>query len=321
MRCVLSLAFVACLLAAPAIEAQTYPTKPIRLVAPAPQGGGIDLLARMFGERIAQGLGQPVAVENRLGAAGNIGVAHVARSAPDGYTLLVMTDGIVTNSILFKAPEYEPFRDFQPVSLLTRNSWVLAVTNKLPARTLNEFIALAKSKPRGVEYATAGIGSPHHLTGELFQSTTGVELLHVPYKGVGQFLPDLVSGQVQATFNSLPSLLPYIASGKLRAIGVWSANRVSLAPEIATMAEQGLSGSEVFTWHGLFAPAGTPREIVSRLNGEVQKVLSDQEWVASRLTKNGFEKVGSSPEELLDAMKTSRARWGRIVKEANIPLQ
>src|SRR4051812_41599064 len=217
-----AIGFAACIAAGATAWAQAYPSKPIRLVAPAPQGGGIDLLSRMFGERMGQSLGQPLAVENRLGAAGNIGVAHVARSAPDGYTLLVMTDGIVTNSILFKAPEYEPFRDFQPVSLLTRNSWVLAVTNKLPARTLNEFIALARSRPRGVEYATAGIGSPHHLTGELFQSTTGVELLHVPYKGVGQFLPDLVSGQVQATFNSLPSLLPFISSGKVRAIGVWS---------------------------------------------------------------------------------------------------
>lgn len=308
---------------APAV-AQNYPTKPVRIVLPSPPGGGIDTLARLFSDRLARGLGQPVTVDNKGGGSGNIGTEYVARqSAPDGYTLLLNSDGIVTNTLVFRNLNYDPFKDFQPVSILTRNTWALVVTPKHPAQTLADLIRMAKANPGSIEYGSSGLGAPHHLAAEFFQSMAGIQLHHIPYKGSGQFIPAAISGEVKVVITNLPQLLPHIQSGKLRALGAWSEKRVAYAPEIPTMKEQGLPGAAnaVGTWHGLFFPAGTPRPIVNRMQSEVVKALGDQEWVNTRLLAVGFEPVGSTPEELLTDMKLSLERWGKVVKDANIPMQ
>ena len=311
------------IVAAPA-AAQTYPAKPVRIVCPSPPGGGIDTLARLFGERLAKGLGQPVVVDNKPGGSGNIGTEYVARqAAPDGYTLLLNSDGVVTNTLVFNNLQYEPFRDFQPISILTRNSWALVINPKVPAQNLAEFIKLAKASPGALEYGSSGIGAPHHLAVEYFQAMAGVKLHHIPYKGAGQFIAAVMAGEVKAVITNLPQLLPHIQSGRVRAMGVWSENRISFAPDIPTMKEQGLPGAAaaVGTWHALFAPAGTPRPIVNRLQSEIVKVLADHEWVSARLASVGFEPVGSTPEELLADMKFSLERWGKVVKDASIPMQ
>jgi len=258
----------------PVAAAQNYPTKPIRLVVPFPAGGTTDILARAAAQKLSEALGQQVVVDNRPGAGGNIGADIVAKSAPDGYTLLMGTVGThAINPSLYTKMPYDHFKDFVPVVLVAGVPNVLVVTPSLPVNSVQDLIKLAKEKPGQINFASSGSGTSIHLSGELFKTMTGVEMTHVPYKGSSPALTDLMGGQVQLMFDNLPSALPQIKGGKLRAIAVTSTKRAPALPDIPTMAESGLPGFEASSWFGVLAPAGTPPAVVTRINTEINKWL------------------------------------------------
>ena len=256
-----------CLLLPLAAAAQPFPSKPIRLIVAYPAGGPNDLSARTFGQKVADLLGQPVIVENRAGAAGNIGSQFVARSPADGYTLLNGASALTIAPALSRNLGYDVAKDFAPVGLTAISSFVLTVHPSVPVTSIRELLALARKRPGGLNYASSGVGAPPHLAGELLKTMAGVDILHVPYKGVGQSIGDLVGGQVDMMFTSPPNAVPHVKQGRLRALAVSTARRSALLPEVPTIAESGLKGFDIGTWFGWLAPAGTPPEIVNRLNG------------------------------------------------------
>lgn len=301
-----------------AAQAQPYPSKPLRIVVPFAPGGSTDIVARILAERLAGPLGQPVTVENRAGAAGNIGGEAVARSAPDGYTLLMATTGVMAiNNALYKSMTYDAAKDLEPVVFTTSITNVLSVPPEIPAKTVTELVALAKAQPGKLSFASSGAGSSTHLSGELFKSMAGIDVLHVPYKGSGQALVDLMAGRVSMIFDNMPSVLPYIRGGKLRGLGVTGAKRSAAMPELPTIAEAGVPGYESLSWSGIAAPAGTPREIVMRLNREIGSVLAASD-VRQKLTELGAEPVGGPPETFAAHVRAERDKWSRLVRERNI---
>lgn len=301
-------------LAASAALAQGYPNRPIKIVVTFTTGGAPDILARIFAER-AQ-LGQIVLVDNVPGAGGNIGSDRVAKSAPDGYSLVMGTVGThsINGSLYAKMP-YDMAKDFAPISLIASTPNMVVANNALPVKNIQELIAWGKANPNKLSYGTPGVGTSTHIAGELFSSMTGVPLMHVPYKGRQFAIPDLIGGSIQLMFDNMPSALPMVREGKIRALGQTSATRSAAAPDIPTLAEQGLAGYEAMSWFAMFAPANTPREIVARLNAEVLRIYRLPD-VQQRLKTIGLDPVLSSPEELARYQQAEITKWAKVVKES-----
>jgi tripartite-type tricarboxylate transporter receptor subunit TctC len=285
-----------------------------------PPGGSNDLVARVAADRFAASLGQPALVDNRPGASGNIGTEFVARSSPDGHTLLMANTSHVINPSLFGKMPYDPIRDFAPISLMSSVHFALVVHPSVPARSVKEFIALARARPEALTYASAGNGSPHHLAMELFQSMAKVDFMHVPYKGAGQFVPQLLSGEIASVIGAINSLLPHIRTGRLHVLAMAGPQRTSLLPAVPTIAQAGLPGFALDNWGGMLAPAGTPRSVIDRLNAEITAALRDPQ-TSERLTSQGIEVTPSTPEEFQKAMTAHLAKWERVVQSAKIQLE
>ncbi len=298
--------------------AQPYPAKPLRLVVTFAPGGSSDVLARGVAKYMGEGLGQQIVVENRPGAGGRIGAEAAAKAAPDGYTLLFGTIG--THGVgpaLYRNLPFDPMKDFAPVGMLHKLPNLLVVNPSLGVGSLSELIALAKSQPGRLTFASAGPGSVSHLAGELFKVSAGIDIVHVPYKGGGAAIPDLLSGQVSMMLETIPNALPHVRSGKLRALAVTTPGRSQVAPDVPTMAESGLPGFDVSSWTGLFAPAGTPAAIVSRLNSETLRIARDAAYRES-MKGLGTDAVSSSPEELAAFVQAEIAKWQRVAQAAGV---
>ena len=305
------------LIASHAALAQTWPTKPIRVVVPFPPGGGTDIVARLVSPKMAEILGQPFVIENRAGAGGNIGTELVAKSPADGYTLLVASASTAINTTLVPNLSWDFSRDFAPVVLLVVNNHLLAAHPSLPANNVRELVALAKAKPGQVTYASYGSGSSAHLTAELFKLMAGVDLLHVPYKGAAPAVNDLLGGQVNIIFADVAAMLPHIKSGKLKALGIGAAKRFEGLPDVPTIAESGVPGFEAGGFLGLVAPAGTPQAVIQALNAAAQKSLALPE-VRDRLLALASPPVGGPPEQFASYIKRDIDKWARVIRAANI---
>ncbi len=302
--------------AAPAVQAETYPGRPIRIVVGFPTGGAPDTLARIVSEKISPSWGQPVVVDNKPGAGGNIGAEAVARAPGDGYTLALGTVGThsINGAVYSKLP-YDMVKDFTPVILLATTPNVLVVHPGVPAKTTAELIALAKSKPGALTFGTPGIGTSPHVAGELFNTVAGVKITHVPYKGRAMAIPDLLGGHITMMFDNLPSALPVIKEGKLRALGVTSLKRSASAPDIPTLAEQGLSGFQADSWFAIFAPATTPKDVVAKLNTELNRIFTLPD-VQAKLKTLGLDPVLGTPDALASFQKAEIAKWAKVVKDS-----
>ena len=300
-------------------EAQErYPQKTIRIVVPFAPGGSTDIFARLVGEKLSQSLGQPVIIENRAGASGNIGADAVAKSAPDGYTVLMATTGVMAiNNALFKNMPYDAAKELEPVVFIASITNVLSVPNDLPVKNVAELVALAKKEPGKLSFASSGAGSSTHLSAELFKSMAGIDVVHIPFKGSGQALIDVVAGRVSMIFDNMPSALPHIKGGKLRALGVTGSKRSGALPEVPTIAEAGVPGYESLSWSGFAVPAGTPREIVQRLNRESGAILATPE-MKQKLAEQGADAIGGPPEAFAAHIRAEREKWGKLVRERNI---
>ncbi|MCA0276605.1 MAG: tripartite tricarboxylate transporter substrate binding protein [Proteobacteria bacterium] len=302
-------------------SAQQFPDRPVTLVIPFAAGGSTDVVGRIIAQKMSDDLGQQVVVENVAGAGGNIGADRVARADPDGYTILMGTVAThALNPLILKTKPYDPETDFAPVSLLVVVPNVLVVNPALPAKNVEELIALLKADPEKYSYASSGNGTPLHLSGELFKAMAGVNIQHIPYKGAGPALNDVVGNQVPIMFDNLPSSSAHIKGGTLRALGVTTAERAASFPDIPTIAEAGVPGYETYTWNALFAPAGTPKEAIDRLNASANKAMKDPAVIEKM---NGFSAriVGSTPEELAAHVKAELAKWAPVVKNANISME
>jgi tripartite-type tricarboxylate transporter receptor subunit TctC len=302
----------ACLTAPLAGWAQDYPSRPIRLVVPFAAGGSSDTVSRLVAQKLSAGLGQQVVLENRAGAGGNIGMDAVAKAAPDGYTLLFAAGSAAINVSLYAKLPFDPLRDLAPVIHVCNVNGILVVHPSVPARTLKEFIELARTRPDGLNYASAGSGTVVHLAGEMFKSMARVNLTHVPYKGSGPALSDLLGGQVQAMFANMPGTLQHVKADKLRVLAVTGASRSPLLPEVPAIAEM-VPGYAASTWFGVFAPAGTPAPIIARLNTELGKALAAPDLVAT-LRAEGAEVVGGTPSQFGQFFREDVARWGPVVR-------
>ena len=315
--------FIALILAAlalsgPALAQERYPSKPLRIIVPFAPGGSTDIVARLLAERLAGPLGQSVVVENRPGAAGNIGADAVAKSAPDGATLLMATTGVMAiNNALYKNMSYDAAKDLEPVVFAASITNVLAVPADLPAKNIAELIALARAQPDKLSFASSGAGSSTHLSGELFKSMASIEVLHIPYKGSSQALADLVAGRVSMIFDNMPSALPFIKAGRLRALGVTSGKRSPVLPDVPTIAEAGVPGYESLSWSGIAVAAGTPRDIVLRLNREINTILAAPDMRA-KLAELGTDAIGGTPEAFGEHVRAERDKWSRLIRERKI---
>ena len=312
-------AAVAAVLGAPGMAQQpSWPNLPVKIIVPQAPGGGTDALARTLIERLQAVFGQPFVVENKTGAGGNIGTDFVAKQKPDGHTLLLTTNTHVTNVSFFAQLPYDPVADFTPVSLIASVPFVMTVNASSPYRSVKDLIDAARAKPGTLSYASGGIGTPHQLGAELFKSMTGIDLIHVPYKGSAPAVVALLSNEVAVSISAINSMLPHIRSGKLRALAVATANRTPLLPDVPTIAEAAsLPGYEIDIWYGVLAPAGTPRPIVDRLNAEINKIMRDPQ-VMEKLVPQGLEPVGSTPERLAATIKSDLVKYKKIAKDANI---
>ena len=300
--------------------AQGYPAKPIKFVSPQPPGGAYDYLMRVLGERMQGALGQPLVIEHHAGAALVVGLDYTARQAPDGYTLLMTsTTHAIMPSLIAKLP-FDPVRSFDPVSLVATAPLVLAVRSDTPVKNVQEYIALAKQKPGGVTYGSSGVGTPLHFAGEMMKSMTGIDILHVPYKGAAPVVQGVLSGDITSTFGPLTPMLPHIRSGKIRALGTVGSTRAAALPDLPTIAES-LPGFALDSWFGVMAPAGTPRPIVDRLNAEFNRVVQDQSFVKEKLIPAGLDGAGSTPEHLEEVLKGDIAKFAKIVKDGKIKLE
>jgi len=295
-----------------------YPSKPVRLIVPFAPGGSTDIFARLIAERAQAPLGQPVVVENRAGAAGNIGAEAVVRSAPDGYTLLMATTGVMAiNNALYKNMTYDAAKDLEPVLYVASITNVLIVPPDSPARSVAELIALAKKEPGKLTFASSGAGASTHMSAELFKSMTGIDILHVPYKGSGPAMPDLMSGRVSMMFENAPGAVSHIKAGKLRALAQTGLKRSSAMPEVPTVAESGVPGYESLSWSGIAVPAGTPRALIDRLNKDLNAVLAAPEMRA-KLAEQGADAIGGAPEAFAAHIRAEREKWSRLIRVANI---
>lgn len=311
-----SVSMAGALLSSPAALAQAFPNKPLRLICPFPPGGAVDIASRAIAQELSKNLGQPVTVENRPGAGGNIGGAEAARANPDGYTIFMTTSGIqAINPVLYTKMPFDPNKDLIPVSALVSLNNVLVLHPSIKANSVPEVIAMAKAQPGAMNYASSGSGTSIHMSGEMFKSLTGVNITHIPYKGSAPAVTDLLGGQVMMMFDNIPSAIPHIKSGKLKALATTGSKRDPLLPELPTLAEAGVSGYESGVWFGLAVPANTPRDVVMKLNAEAIKGTRSPEFV-KRMTELGYNIMGTSPEVMLDMTKAEVQRWGPIVRSS-----
>ena len=297
---------------------QAYPSKPVRILVPFPAGSGVDIIARMIGNPLAEAWGQAVVVDNRPGASGAIACELAAKAVPDGYTLLLgNASSLAMAPSLYAHVAYDPVKSFAPITLISSSANVLVVHPSLPAASITALIALAKAKPGQLTYGSGGSGSSPHLSGELFRSMTGVNLVHVPYKGTPQLITDLLGGQIHMSFTSLVSALPYIRQGRLRPLGVTSLTRAASLPELPTISEAGLKGYEVTVWQGMLAPAGTPLPVIEQLNAQIAKIVRSPE-TRERLAVQGLEPAYSKPAEFAAYITTEVVKWGKVIKQAGM---
>ncbi|MSQ70691.1 MAG: tripartite tricarboxylate transporter substrate binding protein [Betaproteobacteria bacterium] len=301
--------------ATPAGAQSDYPARSVRIVVPYPPGGAPDILARMLSLKYADALGQPFVVENRPGAAGNIGTDHVAKSAPNGYTLLFASDGPLTISPNLSKVPYDPVGDFTPITLATTNVFYLLATPAFPANSVQDLVAIAKANPGKYNFASGGIGSPHHLIGELFHARAGVKLVHVPYNGFPQAVSDVISGKVEITYSGLAGSSPYIKAGKLKALGVTGTSRFAGTPDVPTIGESGFPGFEATFFYGLLGPPGMPRDIVSRLEQQTSRALRSKD-VAERVNSIGMDVVASTPEEFSARIRADLEKWAKVLRSS-----
>jgi tripartite-type tricarboxylate transporter receptor subunit TctC len=306
---------------APVVRAAEYPLRPIRVIVPFPAGGNADILARIMAQKMSEAWKQTVVVDNRAGAAGIIGAEAVAKSAPDGYTLLMGTTGTqTTNPAVYSKLPYDSLRDFAPVSNFADSPFLLVAHPSLPVRTVKEVIALAKARPGQLHYASFGPGSSAHLVGEMLRSTARIEIVHVAYKGGPPALADLIGGHIEMMFNLLPIVVPHVKSGRLRAIAVTASKRAPALPDVPTFAEAGIPDFEAGSWYGVLAPAGTPKEIIARLSSEISRILLLAD-VRQRLAAEGAEPIGNTPEQFAEQIRRDLARWAKIARDARVRVQ
>jgi len=303
-------------IACPAL-AQTYPTQPIKLIAPFPPGGSVDIMARLIAEPLGRELGQRIVIENRSGASGNIGMEAAARAAPDGYTVVLNTIPLVTNKSLFDKLTWDPIRDFAPIGMVATAPHVLVVPAKVPARSVDDLVRLARERPGKLNYASAGIGTTFHFCAEMFKDATGTFILHVPYRGGGPALLDTLAGQVDMSFPTLSAALPHVKAGTLRALGVTSTTRSPHLPDVPTLREAGVKDFQFTQWLALLAPAGTPREVVGRVNAALRSALTSKE-MTDKFNQQGFDAYLTTPEEAAKFIAAEVQRFGRLIKARKI---
>ena len=308
-----------CAMAAPLAQAQKFPEKPIRFIVPFPPGGGNDILARVIAPKMAEFLGQPVIVDNRAGAGGNIGAEIAAKSVPDGYTILIASNQVTMNPALYAKLPFDIEKDLEPVALAASVPMVLVVHPSVAARNVSELIALAKANPGKLNHSTPGTGTPQHIAFEVFNHAAGISITHVPYKGTGPAIADLIGGQVQAAFGTMASLEQQVKAGKLRALAVATPMRSHAMRDVPTVAESGLPGYDVSLWYSILAPAGTPKEIVARISGDIAKALALPE-VRDKLVAQGFDVSYLNPGEMSELMRRDTARWGKTLREIGLKL-
>ena len=313
-----SLVLVLCTVVATAQD--NYPNKPIRVIVPVAPGGGTDFIARLIGQKLSETWGQPVIVDNRPGGAGNLGVEIAAKAVPDGYTLVIPITSFPINPSLYSKLPFDTVRDFAPVTLVASAPLLLVVNPGVQANSVKELIAIAKARPGQLNYANSGSGTTAHLAGELFKRMAGVDIVSIAYKGGGPAVIDLIAGNVQIYFSTVPAALPQVKAGRLRALAVTGSKRLNDIPDIATVSESGLPGFEVVAWFGMFAPGKTPQPIVKKLNGEVVRILSMPD-VREKMSGQGLIPGGNTPEELGVFLKAEIAKWSKLIKEANIRIE
>ena len=309
-----------CVVSGVAQAADTYPSRPIRMIVAYPPGGGTDQVGRVMADQLSQTLGQNVVVDNRGGATGNIGTELAARAVPDGYTLLM--GNVAPNAVnvsLFKKLGFDPVKDFAPVSLVAVTPNILVTNPSIPVKTVKELIAYAKAKPGALNFPSAGVGSSSHLAGEMLKSMTGISMVHIPFKGGGPALVAVIAGEVQIMFATMPAAMPHVKSGKVKPVAVTTAKRSQAMPDLPTIAESGVKGYEASTWYGLLAPARTPQAIVTRLHGDTVKILAGP--TRQRLEVQGFEPEGGTPAEFTAYIKSEIIKWAKVIKEAGIPAE
>jgi tripartite-type tricarboxylate transporter receptor subunit TctC len=299
------------------VSAQSYPSKPIKIVVPYPPGGFNDTLGRTLAAKFTEAWGQPAVVENKPGANTLIGSDYVAKSPPDGYTLLIVAFPFAVTPSLIKNMPYDTVKDFAPVVLAAQSPNLLVVNPSLPVKSVGELIALAKAKPNSLSYASTGNGSSNHISMELFKSLAGVQIVHIPYKGSAPAVTDLLGGQVHLMFDNVPNVLPHVKAGKLTALAQTGTKRSPLISDIPTVAEAGVPGYEVTVWFGLVAPAGTPREVVQKLNAETLKILAMPD-VRDRFLAQGVEPAGGTPEQFAEHIRAQMAKWSKVVADAGV---
>ena len=302
-------------------SAQTWPAKPVRLIVPFPPGGGNDVIARAVAQKLGERLGQSVVVENRAGANGIVGLQALLQAAPDGHTIAVGAAGpLAVNPGLYDKLPYDSLKDFAPITNMVNFPLLLVIHPSVAAKNTRDLVALAKAQPGKLHYSSPGSGNSGHLAGELFNSMAGVKTVHVPYKGQGPALTDLIAGQVQMLYSSIPSVLPHVRQGQLNAIAVGSARRIPSLPDIPTIAESGVPGYEAYSWVGMIAPAATPKAVIARLNREIVDILKERD-VAAKLNGQGALPVGDSPEQFAAYIKAEIDKWGAVVRSANIKVE
>ncbi len=295
----------------------SYPNRPVQIIVPFTPGTGMDILARTVGQKLSERWGQPVVVDNRPGASGNIGTDMVAKAAPDGYTLLITANTLVMTVSLYKNVPYDPVRDLAPVEKMAVGTMAVTLNPAVPARTLKELVAYAKANPGKLAYGSPGVGTPQHLATELFKSTAGIDMLHVPYKGSAGAITGLLSGDVAMMCNALHAVLPQVKAGKINAIAVGGPKRSRVAPDIPTFAESGFPDFDVDFWYGLLAPAATPKDIIAKLNQDVTQILNMPE-MRETLSNQGLDPVTGTPEQFAELIRTDLARWANVIKAAGV---
>ncbi len=312
-------ALLSCLMAvAGTAAAQVYPAKPIRIIVPFAPGGATDVLARTMGQKMTEAWGQQVVIDNRTGAGGNIGADAVAKAVPDGYTLLMGAIGTnAVNAFVYPKMPYDTEKDFAPITQVARVPMLLIVHPSVPVKTVKDLIALARARPNELNYASGGIGASQHLAGELFKNMTGVKMVHVAYKGASASVNDMIAGQTQLTFGDMVAFFPHAKARRVRPVAVTTAHRSAAVPELPTIAESGVPGYEATAWYGMFAPAGTPPDIIGKLNAEAVRILRTPD-VAERVANLGAEPVASSPAEYAAFLKAEMTRWSKVVRAAGI---
>jgi tripartite-type tricarboxylate transporter receptor subunit TctC len=304
--------------AVPAAHAQAWPSRPLKIVVPFAPGGSTDIFARLVGERLATALGQPVVIDNRPGAGGNIGADLVAKAPADGYTLLMATTGVMAiNNAMYRNMTYDAEKDLKPVAYIASITNVLIVPAGSPLKNVGDVIAAAKAAPGTLSFASSGSGSSTHMSGEMFRLMTGTQLLHVPYKGSGQAMPDVISGRVSMMFENMPGVVSHIKAGKVKVLAVTGLQRTPALPDVKTVAESGVPGYESLSWSGIAAPAATPPEVVARLNREINAIITNPE-MRQKLAEQGAEAVPGTPEAFAEHIARERKKWSRVVHDANI---